>query len=531
MQAPKCQKPTCTNTARLNHTGSRYLKYCSLECQWTHSSAKGADQRRETNIRKWGHPTNLQSAETKAKIKQTCEQRYGSSHAMRNNTVKQKLQQTKTQRYGDHSFNNRDKFQQTMQTKTPEELMQTRDQRIQTNREKYGVDFVLQSDTVRSSIAKTNLERYGVENAAQNPQVKQKIQKTMKDRFGCHFQQQHMTPHAIQCLNDPQWLLSNNHRLLIDIAQELGVTYHTVNRAFEVRQVQRADVGYNRSQGEKEIADWLISLGLNVRTNVRDQLNGAELDIWIPAKRLAIEYNGLFWHCEQNKPDKQYHQKKHAACVANQIQLIQITDWHWLNQQQLVQSRLLSKLGLCSNKIRARSCTVEKISAQQAAAFLDHNHIQGSCVAQVHLGLIHREQLVAVLSMGKSRFKSSAEWELIRFAVLQNTTCPGAASKLYAHFIREYQPQSVISYCDLSWNSGGLYRQLGFEWQRDNGTNYWYTYQYRTWENRLKYQKHKLAGVLDHFDPNQTEWQNMQAHGWDRYWDCGSSVWVWTASC
>lgn len=107
----------------------------------------------------------------------------------------------------------------------------------------------------------------------------------------------------------------------------------------------------------------------------------------------------------------------------------------------------------------------------------------------------------------------------------------GGASRLWKYFLNLHQPQSVISYCDARLNTGGLYQQLGFRWQRENGPNYWYTFRYRTFENRIRYQKHKLAGILDHFDPAQTEWDNMKAHGWDRYWDCGSSVWLWTASC
>ena len=532
MQPPKCLTPECNKPARKNHTGKTYLKYCSLECQWVHSSAKGAAKRKETNIKKWGFPTNLQSADTKAKIKQTCEERYGASHAMKAEAAKLKVQQTKEQKYGDPNYNNRNNFHSTMKSKSADEILQIQSNRKQTNLEKYGVEYVLQVDSVRQSGTQTCLERYGVDNAAKNTQVKQKIQQTMKDRYGCHFAQQHMATETIQCLSDPEWLANNSSRLLIDIAQELGVTYHTVSRAYEIQGVHKPDIGYNRSQGEKEIVDWLSGLGVTAEVNRRDLLNGQELDIWIPANKLAIEYNGLFWHCEQSKPDRLYHQKKHQLCAQHQINLIQITDWHWRNQSDLVKSRLSAKLGLSANKIGARQCVIKPISAAAAAEFLEKNHIQGTCAAPVHLALEYQNQVVSLLSMARSRFKADAQWELVRFAVQKNTNIPGAASKLWRHFVQQHQPQSVISYCDLSWNTGGLYAQLGFKWLRDNGPNYWYTYQYRTWENRMRYQKHKLASVLDHFDPNQTEWENMQANGWDRYWDCGSSVWLWTdASC
>lgn len=43
-------------------------------------------------------------------------------------------------------------------------------------------------------------------------------------------------------------------------------------------------------------------------------------------------------------------------------------------------------------------------------------------------------------------------------------------------------------------------------------------------ESRQKYQKHKLKNKLEKFDPNLTEWENMQMNGYDRIWDCGNLV-------
>ena len=44
---------------------------------------------------------------------------------------------------------------------------------------------------------------------------------------------------------------------------------------------------------------------------------------------------------------------------------------------------------------------------------------------------------------------------------------------------------------------------------------------------RIKYQKHKLPRLLNNFDPDLTEWENMKNNGFDRIWDCGNDVWVW----
>lgn len=46
-----------------------------------------------------------------------------------------------------------------------------------TNKEKYGVEYALQSKKFRDKMIKTNLERYGVEHSQQNQQIQEKTQK------------------------------------------------------------------------------------------------------------------------------------------------------------------------------------------------------------------------------------------------------------------------------------------------------------------------------------------------------------------
>ena len=88
-----------------------------------------------------------------------------------------------------------------------------------------------------------------------------------------------------------------------------------------------------------------------------------------------------------------------------------------------------------STKIYARKCKVVKLSASQAAAFFEHNHIQGNAGASVRYGLKHGENIVAAMTFGKSRFSKKHEYELIRAANTLNTTVVGGASKLFKHFI------------------------------------------------------------------------------------------------
>ena len=61
---------------------------------------------------------------------------------------------------------------------------------------------------------------------------------------------------------------------------------------------------------------------------------------------------------------------------------------------------------------------------------------------------------------------------------------------------------------------------------------YAYTTDYQTLENRIKFQKHKLEKQLEKYDSNLSEWDNMQLNGYDRIWDCGTDVWLYSSqSC
>lgn len=47
--------------------------------------------------------------------------------------------------------------------------------------------------------------------------------------------------------------------------------------------------------------------------NDRNVLKPAELDIYVPGKKLAIEYDGMYWHSDEFK-NASYHVKKTDDC-------------------------------------------------------------------------------------------------------------------------------------------------------------------------------------------------------------------------
>lgn len=89
---------------------------------------------------------------------------------------------------------------------------------------------------------------------------------------------------------------------------------------------------------EKDITNFIQSLtSESIIENDRRVINPQELDIYVPNKNLAFEYNGMYWHSDLFK-DKDYHQKKFLKCKEKGIRLIQINEYDWMNKQDIVKS-------------------------------------------------------------------------------------------------------------------------------------------------------------------------------------------------
>jgi hypothetical protein len=132
-----------------------------------------------------------------------------------------------------------------------------------------------------------------------------------------------------------------------------------------------------------------------------------------------------------------------------------------------------------------------------------------------------------LITFGKCRFDKKHEWELLRFCNKLGYHIPGSASKLLKYFERNYQPKSLVSYADRRWSCGKVYEKLGFKFIHTSAPNYWYFKNNSLLlESRVKYQKHKLKNLLEKFDENKTEIQNMISNGYNAIYDCGNKVYI-----
>ena len=129
------------------------------------------------------------------------------------------------------------------------------------------------------------------------------------------------------------------------------------------------------------------------------------------------------------------------------------------------------------------------------------------------------------MTFGKPRFNKNYEYELIRYATKSGYHVIGGAGKLLSYFEKTYKPKSLVSYADRRWSQGKLYYALNFKLDHISSPNYWYVYGCDI-ESRLKYQKHKLSRLLEIYDSNLSEYENMKNNGYRRIYDCGNFVFV-----
>lgn len=273
----------------------------------------------------------------------------------------------------------------------------------------------------------------------------------------------------------------------------------------------------NRSSYELRLCKLLDSLDIKYISNDRKILDGKELDVYIPDAKLAIEFDGVYWHSNSLKSFEKYKALKEKG-----IQLINIFETEF--DENKIRSILESRLHL-SKVYYACECSIREIDYKTYKNFCDSYHIQNYAPAEVRAGLFYNNELIQIMSFGKPRFNKEYEWKIIR-ECSRNCGVIGGKERLFQYFLKTYNPTSIISYCDKRYFTGESYIRLGMTKKKDTKNSYIYTNGRITY-SRYQCQKHKLKNILKEYNPELTEYENMSANGFFRMYDFGQSVFTW----
>ena len=294
--------------------------------------------------------------------------------------------------------------------------------------------------------------------------------------------------------------------------------------------------GTRISRGQQELANFLASTGVEIELEYK--FDGRKAwDIVCHSKKLAVEYNGLYFHSESYQDTvnsegratqgrKYQHLQRTLDAEALGYRLVHIYEDEWLKQRPKVENLFHGLLGVKEGQVvGARETTVKDIPWAQASALLNEFHLQGAGAAgKWNLGLFLEEELLAVMVF-TTVDSAVGEVELRRFC--SKGRVAGGFSKLLKAFTRSHVGEfcRVVSYSDRRWSLGEVYSKNGFRLAENSDPNYEYVKGIARF-NRRQFQKANLHNVLEKVDLSKTEWENCGNNGYRRIWNCGVSKWV-----
>lgn len=444
------------------------------------------DKSKSTMLERYGVENISQSEEIKLKKRKTTFVNYGVDNPSKNKDVLNKMFETKLKRYGDKT---------------------------------YGFN----SDSYKKSM----LEKYGVDNAMQNNEIKNKSLNTRLENKKQELKQFE----NLYSVSELCQMFERCYDTMLDILKIKNVNIITIKDSYYVDKSEFSKIknyissaeSKRTSMIETELYEYIKSIyNGDIIRNCRNIINPLELDIYIPSKNVAIEFDGVYYHNNKFK-DKNYHYNKTNACIEKGIRLIHVFEDDWIFNKDICKSMIASSIGVYQEKIFARKCIVKELSVVEYKNFINKNHLQGFAKATHYVGLIYKNELVQCVGINKNGINKC--WELNRMVTKLNTQIIGGFSKLVNYSVKTFNIDEMNSYVFRAWFDGKGYEKVGFKFDYECPPTYWYIVNDRK-VNRMNYQKNKIKrkveiGELKYFNENETEFENMSKNGINWIWDSG----------
>ena len=353
------------------------------------------EKTKQTCLEKYGVDNVWKSDEIKNKIKITNLIKYNVEYPQQNKQILEKTQQTCLKNYGvKHPLQNNELLEKSKNTclknydvEYPGQSEIVRNKIKQTCLEKYGVEYSLQSEIIKNKIKQTCLEKYGVEYSGQSDSKKEKTKQTCIEKYGVEYSLQSETVRnkiKQTCLEkygaensfylekfrkskNKSWnkILSWSNYILPNFSFE-EFTGYKENKEYEWKCVKCGNIfkqryyhtsfneedsllprclkcypfNTNFSNSEKELVEFCKQYFPSLKENDRKLIKPLELDIVIDELKLAIEFNGLFYH-SLNFKEIGYHLNKVLKCNEKCYRLIHIWEDEWNSNNDLIKQKLI----------------------------------------------------------------------------------------------------------------------------------------------------------------------------------------------
>lgn len=492
------------------------LKQYGVEYSTQRSSVK--EKINKSTFESQGAKRYIQTNDGKNKYKQTCLEKYGVENAYQSNEKKQKIRQTCLEKYGNEI---------PCKTSTIKEKMKNN------SLNKYGTLYPVQSNIVKSKILdswknkssediqtiinktkQTKLKRYGNENYVNKEQIKESLNNRS-------FEEKQQT----SLLHMQNWISKSDKE-----KQEILEKRKQTNQ-FKYKTnwyVENIDKTKNHGSISKLNLNFVKQLNENnINCNLEFKLDGKSFDIKV--NNTLIEINPTYTHNStkgamfsnnqyiSDPMPKDYHLEKSLLAEKYNYFCLHVFDW---DDKEKIIYRFLPK-----KSVYARNCELREVNKKECDAFLNNYHLQNTCRGQViRYGLYHNDELVEIMTFGKSRYNKNYNYELLRLCSHKDYHVVGGSEKLFKRFLKDYNPQSIISYCDYSKFSGEVYKRLGMTFVKLTKPNKIWSKGKVKITNNLLNQRGADQLIGTHDGKGTSNKDIMIREGWAEIYDCGQKV-------
>jgi len=236
---------------------------------------------------------------------------------------------------------------------------------------------------IRSKSKAICLEKYGCESPFGNRRVFEKARQTCREKFGTDYYSQsqdwknkkgdsyiYPTQEHITHFEDYNENFIRKHFIRDDVyyiteyMEYFNKSYTgAIHHKHKLGIVEKNNINHATVM-ENELKAF-IEQYTEVIEHDRMLVKPKEIDLVIPAIKLGIEYNGLFWHSEQQGKTSNYHVDKTDKCEEQGYQLLHIFE----NEDvEIWKSVIINKFGL-SKKIYARKTELRELKYCQIKDF------------------------------------------------------------------------------------------------------------------------------------------------------------------
>lgn len=274
---------------------------------------------------KYGVDNVYQLEQVKKKRNATMKQRYGAQQTMHCEQLKNKFKTTVNQLKSFYSQSYKSHFKNTM-------------------KQRYGVQYASQSNVIKQKTIKNNMQQYGMRHP-NNLIVWEKLLMNADIVEPLFTKQEYInkdTEYRWKCV------MCNNQF-------EASITsHHLTEKAYRLPRCPNcfpklAGISYL----QKQVVQFCKQYFPNLLENDRKIIKPYELDIVIPQIKLAIQFNGNYWHSIQAGIQKETHLNKVLNANQQGYRLLYIWQDQWNNNKEEIKLKLIE---IFENRQNLQNC-------------------------------------------------------------------------------------------------------------------------------------------------------------------------------